>query len=203
MIIDWEIQQNTEEWIEARRGKPTASSFNKIIGKEGKKSTQRRAYMQKLAGERITGRTDDQFYSNAMERGHQLEESARQLFKMTHKLDVRQPGIIYKDENRRFSCSPDGLCWPFPDQGLEIKCRELAASINYLDTGKLIASDFVQIQGSMMVTGYESWHFWSFCPGLKPFHLIVERDEKYISVLEEAVLEFCDDLDKLVDKIKQ
>ena len=200
MIVDWEIDQNTEEWIEARRGKPTASSFNKIIGKEGKKSTQRMAYMEKLAGERITGRTDDQFYSNAMERGHKLEESARQLFKMTTKYDVRQPGIIYKDEDKRFSCSPDGDIVNKP-MGLEIKCRELAASIHYLNTGNLIASDFVQIQGSLMITGYESWHFWSFCPGLKPFHLIIEPDLEYIKTLEGAVLEFCDDLDKLVKKV--
>jgi putative phage-type endonuclease len=202
MIVCRDFEQNTPEWIEARMGKPTASSFGKILTSTGKKSTQKADYLYKLAGERITGRKDDQFYSKAMERGHAVEPLARSFYSMSKGVKVDCPAIVYKDEKKLYSCSPDGLIMG-KNEGLEIKCPELTAGVKYIHKGKLPSAYIPQVQGSLMITGYEVWNFLSYCPGLKPLILRIEPDEEYISLLTEAVEEFCYDLDELVEKVSE
>jgi exosortase/archaeosortase len=46
-----------------------------------------------------------------------------------------------------------------------------------------------QVHGSMAVTGLNSWHFFSFFPGLQPFHLIVHRDA-YTNKLSASLDQF-------------
>lgn len=201
MIIIDDFDQNTDEWIQERMGKPTSSSFGKILTSTGKRG-QRQDYLYKIAGERITGRKDDQFYSKAMERGHIMEEKARDFYAMSRQVKIDRPAVIYKDENKLFSCSPDGLINGV-EKGLEIKCPELTAGVKYLDKGKLPATYVPQVQGSMLITGYKVWEFLSYVPGLKPFVLEVEVDEAYTVLLEEALLEFCHDLDGLVKRVTE
>jgi hypothetical protein len=54
-IIDCE--QGSPEWFAARAGIPTASEFHTVmaVGKQGGKSVTRVAYLNKLAGEILTG----------------------------------------------------------------------------------------------------------------------------------------------------
>ena len=60
----------------------------------------------------------------------------------------------------------------------------------------------LQVQGSMMVTGYETWWFMSYFPGLSPFILPVKRDSKLINVLQCEIDLFIKDLDELVTRLK-
>lgn len=202
MIADYSFKQNTEEWLMARLGIPTASAFDRIIGKMGKKSSQRDAYMEKLAGERITQQPDtDGFSSPDTQRGHLLEPASCSVFEMTHKVKLLHPGIVYKDEKKLFSCSPDGLI-EGREEGFETKARKLTASVHHLRTGNIDAKEYVQVQGSMLVTGYKVWHLCGYHPGLKYFHKIIEADEKYLAILEDALLDFCYDLDRLEEEVR-
>jgi hypothetical protein len=73
-----ECEQNSPEWLRARMGIPTASAFSDVLAKgEGKT---RRTYMLKLAGELITGEPMESFSNAHTERGHLLEEEARDLY---------------------------------------------------------------------------------------------------------------------------
>ena len=90
-IIDCE--QNSDAWIQARLGLPTASMFSAILAKgEGKT---RKSYLYKLAGEIITGEPTESYTNGYMERGHAMEGEARELYSFMHDAEpvrVDRPG---------------------------------------------------------------------------------------------------------------
>lgn len=200
MIAVYDFPQNSDAWYDAKRGIPSASGFAHILTSEGKRSGQRKAYLYKLAGERVAGRSDEGYYSKAMEQGHLLEEAARRLFALTHGVHVDTPAFCFPDERRRYLCSPDGLIQG-RQEGMEIKSPELTAAVWCLAEQRVPPKYIPQVQGSLMVSGYDAWWFMSYCPGLKPLYLRVARDEAFITLLREAVEEFCDELDSLAAKI--
>jgi hypothetical protein len=87
-------------------------------------------------------------------------------------------------------------------KGLEIKCPMLKTHMKYLINGKLPTEYFCQVQGSLYITGFETWDFMSYYPGLKPFLITVKRDEKFIEKLDKALDEFCFEIVKTIKKIK-
>ena len=193
-----QLEQGTPEWMQARSGRPTASCFDKIVTSKGEPSTQRKKYLYQLAGERIIG-TKEEGYSNAiMQRGVELESTARQLYEFVNDVEVQQVGMCLTDDEK-VSCSPDGL---MVKSGLEIKCPTLPVHVEYLLGGKLPTTYVQQVQGSMFVTGYDRWDFVSFYPEMPPLMLRVRRDEKFISKLESALREFCDELDATTEKLR-
>lgn len=107
--------------------------------------------------------------------------------------------MIYLDDRKTISCSPDGLVGL--DSGLEIKCPKTSTHISYLDAGKLPATYKAQVMGSLWISGRDRWLFYSYSPSVRPFKLEVERDEKYISLLAEAVEEFNAEVENLVEKL--
>ena len=153
-----------------------------------------------MAGERLTGGKEESFSSPAMTRGVELEPKARQLFSLMTGLKVEEVGLIYPDELRQYHVSPDGLIIG-ENKGLEIKSPLLATHIEYLANGTLPTKYKCQVQASLMCTGYDSWFFMSFYPNLKPLIIEVERDEKLIVVMKDAMAEFIFDLNQLVKKL--
>src|SRR5690242_20612962 len=74
----FDCAQNSPEWYEVRRGVPTSSNFAKILAKgEGKT---RRRYLHDLAAEILTGAREDGFSNEHTERGHVMEDDARNLY---------------------------------------------------------------------------------------------------------------------------
>lgn len=200
MIISTAIQ-GSQEWLTERAGNVSASNFGNIITATGKETSgkTRENYLYRLAAERLTGKPEDSFKSAAMERGNELEEDARNHFEDVTGLFVAQVGMVYLDELRQISCSPDGLV--ANDSGLEIKCPLAPNHIRYLDSGKLPTTYKPQVQGCLWVTGRESWRFMSYYPGLQPLIITVNRDEKYINQMAQAVTDFNNQVNELVAKI--
>ena len=204
MLILDDIEQGSEEWFAARIGIPSASVFDKIIGSQGKISTQQQKLIYQLAGERITGEKEESYTNGAMQRGTEFEPEARECFELITDLEVSEVGICYFDERKDRSCSPDGLIGTNPllaKQGLEIKCPSLAVHVEYLLRNKLPTAYFVQVQGSLYVTGCEQWHFLSYYPGMPPFHIVVERDEMWIAKLSKALDGFTVELNETHKKL--
>ena len=186
-------EQNTPEWDYARLGKITSSSFSKILTPTGKLPTKssRNTYLYKKAAEQISGESEVGFYSVAMENGHLTEEKACNYFEMVTDLDLEKAGFI--DSELGYGCSPDRV-------GLEVKCPIPSTQIEYLEANKLPTIYIPQVQGSMLVTGRDHWNFISFCEHLPPLILKVQRDDEYISLLEERLLESVETINQLVKK---
>ena len=197
IVVD--IPQMSEEWFSEKAGRPGSSSFSKIITTKGEPSKQAQDYIYQLAGEAIVGRCEEGYTNWAMQEGVIREAESRELFEIIHG-PVRQVGVVYKDENKAFLCSPDGLK---EDSGLELKNPLLKTHVKYLLSGKLPIEYFQQVQGSMYVTDFTHWYFMSYYPGMLPFILKVERDEKFISKLAEELERFCYDLAVTIRKLKE
>ena len=202
MIIS-DCEQLSETWFAERAGNPGASSFDKIVTSTGASSKQRKQYMYALAGEAITGKKEDIYQNAAMQRGVELEAEARQFFELVEGVEVRQVGLIYPDEQKKYHISPDGVDPETKKFGLEIKCPLVHTHVEYLLENKLPTKYVQQVQGSMLVTGFSHWFFLSYYPGLKPLLIKVERDERFISKLEKELDSFCMELAGLILKIKE
>jgi len=195
-MIILDCEQGTEEWFKARAGIPTASCFDKILSSTCKPSTQANSYRYKLLAEWMTG-PQETMTNEWMERGKELEEDAREVYQFIKGDDVDQVGLIYKDDKKLVSCSPDGLVG---GKGLEIKCPAPHTHVEYLLKGAMPAKYIPQVQGSMYVSGLDQWDFMSYCPGMPTLILTIERDEKYHNALDECLLKFIDKL--LTDREK-
>jgi predicted phage-related endonuclease len=192
-IIDCE--QNSPEWLQARAGIPTASAFSDVLAKgEGKT---RRTYMLKLAGEIITGQPMESYSNAHTERGHALEEEARDLYAFQSGADLQRVGFI---KNGRSGCSPDSLIGE--DGGLEIKTKLPHLLIETILADKFPPEHKAQVQGTLWVTGRKWWDLAVYWPGIPLFVKRVERDDGYIANLAGAVVAFNEELDQVVKTIR-
>ena len=206
MIVVDDVEQGSLKWLELKAGRPGASSFDKIITTKGEPSKTRSDYIFQLAAERIVGREVDGYTNAAMQRGIELEPEGRALFEFITGLELKQVGLVYRDESRRVLCSPDGLLLDqtkidLPYAGFEQKNPIAKTHAKYLFSGKLPSDYFQQVQGSMWICGFESWWFQSAYPGMPPLILEVKRDEKFISRLSVMMDEFLDELDNTYNAI--
>jgi hypothetical protein len=198
IIID-DIIQGSPEWFAAVCGNPGASNIDKIITTTGARSKQRDDFMYQLAGERITGKREETFQSQAMQNGIEREANARLLFEMIQGVEVKQVGIVYKDEWKLCHCSPDGMP---ENSGLEIKNPMMKTHVRYLLSGKLPTDYFGQIQMSLYVTERDTWWFMSCFDGLKPLIIECHRDEPFIKKLESELNIFNEELLTMVERLK-
>lgn len=198
LVLD--VEQQSPEWFAARCGIPTASNFDKIVTTKGESSKQYKKYLYQLAGELVAGSREETYQNAAMTRGIELEAEARELYELVTDNSVDTVGICYANEDKKYSCSPDGLIGE--DGVLEIKCPLMATHVEYLLKGKLPTTYFQQVQGQLFVTNKKWCDFVSYYPALKPLIVRVERDEEFISKLEVALTNFCNELQEVIKKIK-
>lgn len=195
------IDQGSDEWHSLRIGSVGASSISKIITSAGKASSQRKAYMYTLAGEIMTGKKAESFSNQHMKNGIEMEPQTRMEFQLETMKDVEEVALIFPDDRPGWHCSPDGLIIG-EDAGLELKTVIPSTQVRYLDKGVLPTEYRLQVQMSLYVTGYQVWYFMSFCHGLPKLIIPVERDESLISVIDAELRSFVDDLNLLIDKVK-
>lgn len=194
------LEQNTEEWLRARAGMPTASMFSTVMAKPGPRGGQpktRTTYLYKLAGEIITGEPMKNWSNKYMELGHEMEPEARSMYEMIVGEEVQQVGFI---KNGNCGGSPDALVG---DDGIwENKNAEPHIQIERLLKGTLPTEHVAQCQGLMMVSQRLWVDFMSYCRGMPPLILRVERNERYIAELKIDVNNFVKELNALVEKIR-
>nr|WP_154325585.1 lambda exonuclease family protein [Pantoea sp. 201603H] len=201
------LLQGGEEWMRLRLGVITASEASNVIAKprSGTKWTDMKmSYFHTLLAEVCTGMAPE-VNAKALSWGKQHEETARTLFEFTSGVQVTEAAIIYKDETMRTACSPDGLC--SDGRGLELKCPFTSRDFMKFRLGGFDAirsAYMAQMQYSMWVAGKDAWYFANYDPRMKRegiHHIIVERDEKYMSEFEELVPEFIEKMDEALDTI--
>ena len=178
-------EQGSQEWLESRLGRPTASNFGKLITPAGKPSSSADTYINELIAQKITGELPE-FYTNAaMERGNELEPAAKALYELTNDVEIVEVGLCLHDV---WECgaSPDGLIGD--DGGIEIKCPLPHTHVSYLRDGKLPSKYIPQVQGCLWITNRDWWDFMSYHPSMEDLIVRVYRDEAYITKLADAVM---------------
>ena len=177
-------KQGSEEWLQSRLGKPTASNFGKLITPTGKPSASADGYINELIAQRITGELPELYTNAAMERGNELEPAAKALYEFTHGVEVVEVGLCLHD-TLDCGASPDGLVGD--DGGLEIKSALPHTHVSYLRDGNMPEKYVPQTQGCLWITGREWWDFMSYHPSMQDLIVRVYRDEEYIKKLADAV----------------
>ncbi|MCW4048226.1 MAG: YqaJ viral recombinase family protein [Candidatus Bathyarchaeota archaeon] len=194
-----ECVQHSTAWDDARRGIPTSSGFEKIITPTGKSSASAIKYARTLAAERISGFGELSYHSKAMEEGSRREEESRLVYAMLKEVEVRQVGFCLSDCGR-YGCSPDGLVGE--DGLIELKNRTGGVAIEHLLENKLPPSAIPQVQGQLFVTGRQWCDYVSYYTGLPTLIIRVERDEKFLAILEGLLESFCCKLDEICTTIR-
>lgn len=193
------VEQGSDDWFNARLGKWTASNFSKLITLTRKPSTQANTHNNVLVAENILGYKAESFTSEAMERGSELEEEALEFINFTRNASFKKVGFI--DSGNGYGCSPDAL-----DEknriGLEIKCPLAHNHLQNLLRGEIPTQYYAQVQGSMLVTGYEKWIFCSYHPEIKSMVLEIERDEAFIDKLKSLLDKNCKIVTEQTEKLR-
>jgi len=195
----YDIEQGAQQWHDIKCGKVSASNFSKVYSTRGPtKGSARDTYFWRLVYERVSGLPSDTYVNDAMLRGIELEQEAREHYEMVTGNKVQQVGFIELDDY--IGCSPDGLVKE--DGLLEVKCPNGSTHCRYIKAGKLPAEYKAQVQGQLWVTSRKWCDFISYCPAHKyipMFKIRVERDNNYIGKLSEAVRAFAREIEEEVN----
>jgi putative phage-type endonuclease len=190
--------QGSEEWFEIRLGCVTASELHRVLNKK----TGRNLYMRKLAAERLTGLLESSYKNRIMQKGKDMEQSAREYYQLINDCQVNEIGFVKRDDWT--GCSPDGFVG---DEGsIEIKCPLSSTHIGYILRDEIPTKYIPQVQGMLWVTGRQWCDFISYDPKViaKPLHSIrVERDSEYITDLAAKVAVFVKELKAMINKIDE
>lgn len=156
----YDVQQNTDEWLQLRSGKFTSSKAGTIMANDGKAfGDPAKKYAVNLAIEQITGHPIPQTFSNAhMERGHEQEPVARALYEYETFSGVDNGGFFGSDF---VGCSPDGLVG---DDGV-IEIKSVIAAIHYanLKRGDIDPAYKWQCVSNLLFTDRKWLDFVSYC----------------------------------------
>lgn len=199
--------QGTAAWLFERVGFCTASRFKDVMAKlkSGKPSEKRESYMMELVVERITGQPQDHFTNSAMQWGTDSEPLSRMAYESATGALVEEVGFIKHPTIPLCGGSPDGLIGD--DGGWESKSPYNSANHLYTLLDGMPAEHMAQIQGLMWLTGRKWWDFQSFDPRLPaPLNRYcqrIERDDKFIAILEAAVIAFNAEVAEMVNRLKE
>jgi hypothetical protein len=189
----WDIEQNAEDWYNARAGIPTASQFSRIVTKTGRLSEQATEYAYECVAEIYMQRPIEQIFTScAMEWGHDYENEALLSYELLTNLNCKSGGF-FTDDNLEYGASPDVRI--FEGDKLvgvaEIKCPQVSKHIEFvLMDGKINPKYIPQVQGHLLVTGCEWVDWFSYHPDLPHALVRTYRDEKFIELLKEQLFEF-------------
>ena len=187
-MITLEADQYSPEWYQFRIGKPSSSSFSKLITSTGAPSKSMEKYAQKLAGDLFAGEDIDAWEGNKFtDRGHAIEDEARAYYSMMFDVEVEEVGSI-GDDLGRWLCSPDGL---IGDDGmLEIKCLpklHTEALLYYHKNKKAPPTYIPQVQGQLFITGREYVDLLYYHPMLPKKVIRQYPDDKIQAGLEKQL----------------
>ena len=155
--------------------------------------------INRVVYEILTGESPENFVSDYMKRGSELEPFARKAYEMQTFNDVELGGFF--EMNEFVGASPDGLIEE--DGLLEIKCPSYSTMINYLLKQELPNEYKYQVYGQLMVTERKWCHFFAYHPKLKFVLIKIYPDEKIISELKTEVETAIEKVKSIVQKIKE
>lgn len=201
------ITQGTDEWMQCRIGKVTASRLNDVMAtlKSGGEAATRKNYRAQLIAERLTGTKADSFTNSAMQWGVDNEPIARANYEILTGVDVDQVGFVDHPEIPMTGASPDGL---IGGAGLiEVKCPNTATHIEYLLSGVAPSDYHNQMLWQMECTGREWCDFVSFDPrmpeDMQLFIVRFNRDEERGRLLRAGVIKFLEETNDVMARLQE
>lgn len=197
-----DIEQNTDEWLDARLGKITASQFGTIMSdKTDAFGETAQKYALKLALERINQKlSSNQIKTFHMKRGHEQEPIARALYEQEFFTQVKNGGFF---DCGYYGDSPDGLVGV---NGI-IEIKSVIDSVHYKNLVRCSYDPAYkwQIVGHLECTGRDWCDFVSYCADFPAdSQIIVYRIHKNEVETEiKQLAERREKFNQLIDEIKE
>jgi len=202
MIEVFDCEQNSDAWMRARLGLPTASEFDVVLREKGRgasgESITRTKYLYRLAAEIVTGEPGESYSNQYMDRGHALEPEARSLYAFLTDEEIKQVGFI---RNGQKGASPDSLVGD--KGGLEIKTKAPHLMVEALLKDEMPPEHMAQVQGNIWIAERDWWDLCLYWPRLPLFAKRVYRDDIYIKKLSAAVDRFNAELAEVVERVRR
>jgi hypothetical protein len=194
-----EIQQGSAGWLRLKLGVISASNAARAVAK--KDSETRHTYMCELVAQVCTG-VIEEINGKPLDWGREHEVAARSSYEFATESSLTQIPFVFRDETFRVGCSPDGIIPGI--RGAEIKCPWNSTHfVKFIADDELKSEWSWQINFCMWVTEAMQWDVVQYDPRMKcrPLHYItVDRDEKKIATLNDAIPQFISDMDKLLER---
>ena len=188
-LIWHEVEQGGQAWFDLRAGKITGTSAKELLVKgrgEDGIGAGLWTLIYKLAGEIVTGETDQPFDNYATMRGKSLEDLAVKEYEDTTFLSTNKVGFIQWGDY--CGVSPDFMV--DGDRGGEVKCLLHTNHLRYAHTKDIDAAHMAQIQWALFVTGFKYWDMVHYHPKAGRQKLIIDTvvpDAKYSDRFEEML----------------
>ena len=182
-----ELEQGSDEWLQARCGIVTASTMRNLVTSAGKVADNdtSRGFIRQLATERIIGVPEYTHPTRPMQRGNLLEPFARDLY-AEHYAPVEEVGFIRLDTDEySLGYSPDGLVGH--DGLIEIKSPGPKEHLRTILDDEVPSVYKWQVQVGLLVTGRSWLDFISYCPGADLYVKRVRPDKEAFGTIHVAV----------------
>jgi YqaJ-like viral recombinase domain len=203
MIIH-DMPQGSPAWHRFRAGIPTASEFDQILTPKTQKLAEAR---HKYACRIIAGRLMDWQAASLdnishIRDGKENEPFAIQQLELANDITTQAVGIITTNCGR-FGASPDRVVMVGDTVGItiEAKCPTVPKQFEYLLLGHDEAYR-TQCQGQLHVAEADKAIFYSYHPGMPAYMVETGRDEPFIKKLNDALEQFSDELEALMERAK-
>jgi putative phage-type endonuclease len=201
MIIHENMQQGSDDWLQLRLGKITASRIKDVMsnGRNDKPSVTSKSYMVELVADILKGEPSPFYESKSMQWGTETEPQACAMYELKEDVDVRHVAFI--EANDFLGVSPDGLVGK--DGMLEIKCPNTTTQIKRFIDNVGLPSDYKpQVQCQLWVSEREWCDFVSFDPRIDVnagyIRTRVYRDDDYISLMNKKVCVFIEEMKAMI-----
>ncbi len=190
------IDQQSDEWIEIKLGKLSASDAQAIAANGAGLETL--AY--KKAAEILSGIREDTYVSFNMERGNRMERVARRKYEQHTGNAVTIVGFCELDSY--VGASPDGLVGA---GGLvEIKCPSNSNYVKALHTQKISTQYEWQMQFQMYVTNRKWVDHVVFNENFESLIIIrVPRDKAKVEKIKAGIKSGVSKIEKILEEVKQ
>jgi hypothetical protein len=168
-----------------------------------------RLIAEKLLNEHLPERptTEERESKNYwMDRGIEMEPIAIKAFEKAHEVQFEPIGFVTSPLGR-FGCSPDGLV-AGKNESIEIKSPAPWTQVSYLlaelNDPKGPWKDYrPQVQGQMLVGGFDCVHFYTFHPRMPAKYVTTLPDSSYMATLRQALDDFLGDFDTELRKARE
>lgn len=190
------IEQRTEEWYDLRRLKLTASCADKVISGGNVLFN----HCEKVVNEFLYG-AEAHYVNNDMQRGIDLEPTARALASSIYGVEFQEIGAIV--HNDRVLVSPDGVEFvdDKPNKLIEIKCPNDNVFKKVLD-GYINPKYYAQIQMQLYVSKATECLYFNYNENIEPFYYgkWIKPDNEMFKTLEKNLKFGADIIDILLIK---
>ena len=194
-MIVHDVQQGSVEWFMLRLGKVTGSRLKDVFKADNL------SLVDELIAEQLTETWDDDDYvSDAMQRGIDLEPEALAWYEKTYGVELIRGGFIQCEMFPLLGYSPDARVSRIG--GVEVKCPGSNKHIQYLRQNKLPNDHKWQVLSSFIINPDCEWYdFMSYDPRVQQRPVFIHRTkrEDILPELNKAV----DDLKKFFTKLEE